>query len=126
MTPRLIIGASAIALLASAPVTAQNTGAEMTTEARHTTERAESQSHLAKDWKKGEKMTVEGRKLMARSQDRVASYSRTASRHQARADRATADARKAAASLAEGRRMVAAGARLKGEAEFQFPLVPGA
>lgn len=126
MTIRSALLAATFAVALVGPAGAQDAGSRMSTEAGQTSDRAHDQADLAKQWKKGEKMAAKGQKLIRKSQARISGYSRDASKHQARADRAMADGRKAEESLAEGQRMVEAGARLKGQAEHQFPLVPGA
>ena len=126
MTIRSALLAASFAFALVGPASAQDAGSRMSTEAGQTSDRADDQADLAKQWKKGEKMAAKGHKLIRKSQAQVSKSSRDASKHQARADRAMADGRKAEALLAEGQRMVQAGALLKGQAEHQFPLVPGA
>ncbi len=126
MSIRSTLFVATLALALTGPAVAQDAGARMATEAGQTGDRAHSQADLAKQWKKGEKLTLKGQKLVRKSEGQITSFSRSASKHQAEADRAVADGRKASASLAEGRRMVAAGARLKAQAENQFPQIPAA
>lgn len=126
MSIRFTLTAATISVFLIGPAIAQDAGARMATEAGQTDDRAHDQADLAKQWKKGEKMTLKGQKLVRKSEGQVNSFSRAASMHQARADRAAADGRKAAASLAEGKQMVEAGARLKAQAENRFPLIPAA
>lgn len=126
MTIRFALLATTLSVALVGPAVAQDPGSRMATEAGQTGDRAHDQSALAKQWKKGEDMTLKGQKLVRKSESQVTSFSRAASKHQARADRAAADGRKAEASLAEGRRMMEAGAHLKAQAEIRFPLIPAA
>ena len=126
MINRSAVLVAALALSLAGPVSAQDAGSRMATEAGQTSDRAHDQAALAKQWAKGEKLTANGRKLIRKSERQISGSSRDASKHQALADRAAADGRKASASLVEGRRMVEEGAHLKGQAEHSFPLVPAA
>ena len=121
-----LFSAALLVACASASISAQDTGTRMATEAERAGDRADDKADLAKQWKKGDKMSADGSKLIRSSERKVASLTRDATKYQARADRALVNARKAQDSIADGRRMVEAGSDLKAQAEARFPLVPPA
>jgi hypothetical protein len=95
-------------------------GARLAADAQLARVRAGDKVALSDQWKKGARMAADGEKLMRRSEERLASLSREATRFQARADRATAARTKEDASQASGRRPVDEGRNLQAQAEAHF------
>jgi len=105
---------------------AQNTGTRMAADASRANDRADAKGVLADQWKRGEKMRVEGEKQVAAARRKSADASRDEAKYAGRAEEARSDQQGAATWLAEGERKIAEGQRLKAESEDQFTYTPPA
>jgi hypothetical protein len=95
-------------------------GARLAAEARFAGDSAGDKAALSKQWEKGARMAADGEKLMRRSEARLQSLSRNATRFQTLADRATAARTKEEASQARGQGLIDEGRSLQAQAEAHF------
>ena len=95
-------------------------GARLAAEAQFAGDSAGDKAALSKQWEKGARMAADGEKLMRRSEARLQSLSRDATRFQTQADRATAARTKEEASQARGQGLIDEGRSLQAQAEAHF------
>ncbi len=101
-----------------------NTGTRMTAEADRSSARAELKGELADQWKRGDRMMVDGKKEIARAEKAASDASRDSAKYGERVERARIDQQQAELAMRAGREKVAEGLRLKMEAESSFTYAP--
>jgi len=118
----LVVGTGAC----TATPPAQNTGTLMAADANRSNDRAHAKGVLADQWKRGEKMRVEGEEQITTARRKSAAASQDEEKYAGRAKQARSDRHDAATLRAEGEWKIAESQRLKAEAEGQFTYTPPA